>query len=144
MTKTITLKESPAAYAAAIEELKSTGEPLIVEQDGKPFAVVMRYAEYQELAALRENERKKSWQAEQERIIMQEQAAFERMKPELLKTHKGKWVAIHNGELVDSDDDDKTLAKRVYGKFGYRTILMTQVTETPQVYTFDSPELAQP
>lgn len=142
MTKTITAKEAQASYASVIEQVKVTGEPLIIEQDGKPFAVVMRYAEYQELATLRENEKKKSWLEEQHRILAQEQAAFERMKPELLKTHKGKFVAIHDGKLVDSDADEETLVERVYSKFGYHTILITEVTLTPRVYHINSPSLS--
>lgn len=143
MAKTITLKEAQASYATVIEQVKSTGEPLVVEQDGQPFAVVIPFAEYQQLVALRDAERDKAWMEEQHRILMREQVAFEQMKPELLKTHQGQYVAVHNGELVDSDNDEQILAKRVYGKFGYQTILMTKVTETPQVYHVNSPKLAR-
>jgi hypothetical protein len=31
--------------------------------------------------------------------------SYERIKPELLKTHEGKQVTIRNGQLVDFDDD---------------------------------------
>ena len=143
MAKTISLKDSPATYAAAIEQFKTTNEPLVVEQDGKPFAVVIPYAEYLKLAELREREKNEAWLAQQHQIIRQEEAAFERMKPELLKTHKGKFVAIHDGQLVDFDDNESTLAKRVYARFGYRTILMTEVTETPRVYHVNSPRVVE-
>ena len=143
MAKTITLKELPAEYAAAIERMSEGGKPLVLEQDGKPALVVLPYAEYQALAALREDEQGKAWIQEQHEILMREQAAFERMKPELLETHKGKYVAVHNGELVDSDEDENALADRVYGKFGYRTILMTEVTEIPRVYHVNSPKLVR-
>jgi prevent-host-death family protein len=143
MAHTITLKEDPAAYAVAVEQVQTTGEPLVIEQDGKPIAVVLPYAEYEQLVALREAERKQAWQEEQQRILAQEQAAFERMKPELLKTHQGKFVAIHNGQLVDYDDNEAALAKRVYTKFGYRTILIAPVTETPRVYHINSPRLVR-
>jgi len=85
-----------------------------------------------------------TWQEEQERLLQKEIAAFERMKPELLNTHKGKHVAILNGQLVDSDDDKRVLAKRVYAKYGNRTILMTEVREQPRVYRIDSPEVEHP
>lgn len=143
MAKTISLKDSPATYAAAIEQFKTTNEPLVVEQDGKPFAVVIPYAEYLKLAELREREKNEAWLAQQHQIIRQEEAAFERMKPELLKTHKDKFVAIHDGQLVDFDDNESTLAKRVYARFGYRTILMTEVTETPRVYHVNSPRVVE-
>jgi hypothetical protein len=61
-----------------------------------------------------------------------EVAAYEAMWPELLKTHKGKWVAIHQGQLVDEDDDDHALLNRIWAKYGYdEPILVTQVLETP-------------
>ncbi|MBI4788777.1 MAG: type II toxin-antitoxin system Phd/YefM family antitoxin [Chloroflexi bacterium] len=140
MTKTITLKEAQATYGTVLEQVKSTGEPLIIEQDGKPFAVVMRYSEYQELAALRESEKKKAWQAEQERLLRKEITAFEKMKPDLLRTHKGKWVAILDGKLVDYGDDRRSLSKRVRETFCDRTMLIEQVRDLPRVYTVDSPE----
>lgn len=140
MAKTITLKEAQASYATVIEQVKTAGEPLVIEQDGRPFAVVIPFAEYQQLVALRESERKAGWQEEQHHLLMQEQAAFERMKSKLLQTHKDKWVAILDGQLVDSDEDDGILAKRVYAKYGYRTMLITEVRDEPRVWEFSSPE----
>ena len=105
MAKTITLKEMKTKYTAAIKQVKSTGKSSVIEQDGKPFAVVIPYAEYQKLARLRERARNEEWLAQQHQIIRREEIAFEHMKPELLKTHKGKFVAIHNGKLVDFDDN---------------------------------------
>ncbi|MBM4038773.1 MAG: hypothetical protein FJ290_09680 [Planctomycetes bacterium] len=42
-----------------------------------------------------------------------ELAAFERLRPELLKTHRGLFVAIHEGAVVDSDTDEFALAARI-------------------------------
>ncbi len=42
-----------------------------------------------------------------------ELSAFERMRPELLKTHRGLFVAIHDGAVVDSDSDEFALAARI-------------------------------
>src|SRR5260370_34974724 len=47
-----------------------------------------------------------------------EYQAFMRLLPELLKTHRGQHVAIHDGQVVDSDDDDIALIKRVHAKGG--------------------------
>ena len=35
----------------------------------------------------------------------QEYQAFLRLLPELLKTHRGKYVAIHEGQVIESGDD---------------------------------------
>ena len=42
-----------------------------------------------------------------------EHAAFVRMLPQLLATHRGKFVAIHNEMVVDSGDDKLELAMRI-------------------------------
>ncbi|OAI38815.1 hypothetical protein AYO40_06360, partial [Planctomycetaceae bacterium SCGC AG-212-D15] len=63
--------------------------------------------------------------------FQRERLAFFRMKPQLLATHKGKYVAIHEGQLVDSGDDKIAVAMRVYQKFGYLPILVTLVTDEP-------------
>lgn len=34
-----------------------------------------------------------------------EQRAFRQLLPELLKTHRGKYVAVHEGQVVGSGDD---------------------------------------
>jgi hypothetical protein len=45
-----------------------------------------------------------------------EWATFERLLPELLSTHRGWFVAICEGKLIDKDKDQSALAKRVWRK----------------------------
>jgi PHD/YefM family antitoxin component YafN of YafNO toxin-antitoxin module len=120
--------------------VQSTGEPLVIERDGQPTVVMIPFPEYQELVALRESERKKAWQAEQEHLFQKQVAAFERMKPRLLETHRGKWVAILDERLVDSDADRSALSRRVSAKFARQPMLIDQVLDKPRVYVIDSPE----
>jgi hypothetical protein len=47
------------------------------------------------------------------RKMFQEEAAYDRMWKKLLKTHLGKFVAIHNGQLVDWDRDEDALRQVV-------------------------------
>ena len=63
--------------------------------------------------------------------IAREQAAYERMHPELKRTHFGQWVAVHEGALVDADEDDVALHRRVVDCFGDTTVLITQVEDKP-------------
>jgi hypothetical protein len=58
-----------------------------------------------------------------------EYRAFLRLLPQLLATHRGKFVAIHNGEVVDSDTDDTALILRVQKEVGYVPIHVGMVTE---------------
>ena len=48
-----------------------------------------------------------------------ERRTFLNLESALLQTHSGKFVAIHDGEVVDSDADEVQLGLRVYGKYGY-------------------------
>lgn len=59
-----------------------------------------------------------------------EYQAFLRMLPALLSTHKGKYVAIHEGKVADSDTDDIALIQRVHAHLGYVPIHVGLVTES--------------
>ena len=43
---------------------------------------------------------------------------FRRLLPQLLVTHRGQYVAIHDGQVVDSGDDKLVLALRILAKVG--------------------------
>lgn len=58
-----------------------------------------------------------------------EYQAFLRMLPELLKSHKGQYVAIHHGQVADSGPDDIALIQRVHAKIGYVPIYVGMVAE---------------
>jgi hypothetical protein len=62
-----------------------------------------------------------------------EYRAFLRLLPELLRTHEGKYVAIHDGKVVDTDDDDIALVDRVHDRVGYVPIHVGLVTDRPIV-----------
>ena len=53
-----------------------------------------------------------------------EREAFRELLPRLLKTHAGKFVAVHEGQVVDSGDAILSLAARVYARHGYVPIYM--------------------
>jgi hypothetical protein len=59
-----------------------------------------------------------------------EYRAFLRLLPELLATHRGQYVAVHNGQVVDSDADDVALILRVQAKVGYVPIHVGLVADS--------------
>ena len=61
-----------------------------------------------------------------------EYRAFLRLLPDLLQTHRGKYVAIHNEQVVDSGDDRLDLAFRVLAKVGGAPIHIGHVTVEPE------------
>jgi len=72
-----------------------------------------------------------------------EEEAFERLKLKCLsdERYRGKFIAVLGGKIVDSDEDDRKLAKRVYDSHGYRPIYIGKVTETKRIVELPSPEL---
>jgi hypothetical protein len=62
-----------------------------------------------------------------------EYQVFLRLLPELLSTHKGQYVAVHNGQVVDVDTDDIALIQRVHARIGYVPIYVGLVTDRPPV-----------
>jgi hypothetical protein len=60
--------------------------------------------------------------------------AFQRLRPDLLRTHLGQYVVIHSGQVVDSGPDDLALALRFFadhGKVAVHIGLVTVEPETP-------------
>ena len=60
-------------------------------------------------------------------------AAFFRLLPELLLTHKGKYVVVHNEEVVDIGDDFFAVARAVRASVGQTPIYVGLVSETPEM-----------
>ncbi len=60
-----------------------------------------------------------------------EHRAFLRLRPSLLATHSGKYVAVHKDKVVDSGEDEIALGLRVYSKFGYVPIYVGLVCSEP-------------
>jgi hypothetical protein len=74
-----------------------------------------------------------------------EQRAFRHLLPELLKTHRGQYVAIHGEQVVESGSDKLDTAARAYARCGYVPIYVSLVTEerVPPV-RIPSPRLGLP
>jgi len=62
-----------------------------------------------------------------------EYRAFLGLLAELLRTHRGQYVAIHDGQVVDADADDIALVRRVHARIGYVPIHVGLVTDRPPV-----------
>ena len=62
-----------------------------------------------------------------------EHQAFLRLLPQLLDAHQGQYVAVHEGQVIDSDTDDIALIQRVHARIGYVPIHVGLVTEQPLV-----------
>jgi hypothetical protein len=66
--------------------------------------------------------------------FLQEIAAFEKLKPELLKQYKGRAVGIYQGEVVAVGDDILSVHDTVINKFGQVPCYVEWVEEqTPRI-----------
>ncbi len=61
-----------------------------------------------------------------------EYKAFLRLLPQLLQSHRGQFVAIHNEQVVDTGDDDLEVALRALAKIGNVDIHVGLVTDVPE------------
>jgi hypothetical protein len=69
-----------------------------------------------------------------------EQAAFREMLPKLMQSCKGWFVAFRKGELIDKDEDEFALARRLDRQFKSEFVLVTRVSEEAEPVILDSPE----
>lgn len=72
-------------------------------------------------------------------IFQREKRAFERLKPELLKTHRGQYVVIREEKEVMFGHSKSEMAKQAYEKFGYGPLYIGLVEEEPEVVHFPTP-----
>ncbi|MBL7065305.1 MAG: hypothetical protein ISS49_14015 [Anaerolineae bacterium] len=131
----IVLRETQAPYTLTVDE-KTLHESVVLEQDGQPVAALVPIAEYEAFRAWRQaQERDRHHQAQME-AFEREQAAFERMKPELLRTHRDEVVAIYQGQVVQVGTDIAETLDAVYNQFGYVPCYVQRVEEIPRIYKF--------
>ena len=140
MVKRIPIKEARAPYTIPVDEEDLAEGPVILERNGEPVAALVPIEEYQQFAAWRERQEKEARHRARMEAFERERAAFLRLKPQLMETHRGLWVAIVGGQVVDSDSDSRTLAKRVYAKFGYIPVYIQLVSEELPSVELPSPE----
>ena len=62
-------------------------------------------------------------------------AAFQRLLPQLPKTHRGQYVVVHEGLVVDSGPDDLALALRFFAEHGNVPIHVGLVADEPDPVT---------
>jgi hypothetical protein len=79
-------------------------------------------------------------QREAEKQLDVEEGAFNRQLGQLLRKYKGEYVAIHLGQVVDHDADERKLFRRVIEKLGDVPFLIAPVQRTPRIYECPSLE----
>lgn len=100
----------------------------ITEQEGLDTTAFVAEAVRRHLATYRQKR------------LMAETEAWYRLPVEARNQYQGKFVAVYQGQVVDSDPDRLTLYQRVRQRFGRQTILITEGGAQPiPVYRVRSP-----
>ena len=72
--------------------------------------------------------------------IRKEEAAYRAIHSKLFEKYAGLYVAIYNGELVDFDENESDLYRRIDNRYPDDVVLMKKVEKSPEkVYHFRSP-----
>ena len=135
MPKTMTLREAQTAYSLAIETSQVNQGPIFVEHEGRLVAVIMSIEDYRQRFPLEHD----AWRQEQLQRLEPNRTAFQRLLPELLKTHENQFVAICQGRLVDADPDRVALVQRTRAQ-GYRPVTIQKVTQELRIAELPCPE----
>lgn len=123
------VREAKAIYAALDDKEALKRGPIFIEKDGKPEAVLLSIEAYLELTAQQEFD---EWRREQLSRTQVDHDAFERMLPELLKEHRGEWVAIHQGQVVSISKHFGELVQQVRDS-GHQTFYIQRIQESLRV-----------
>ncbi len=79
------------------------------------------------------------------RAFEQEIAAFEQLRPALLKQYPGQYVAIYQGEVVASSNEKLALLDRVREQFGNVVCYIEKVAaDSPRTVRMPSFRVARP
>ena len=73
-----------------------------------------------------------------------EYAAFQKLLPQLLLSHRGEYVAIHNGAVVGMGAEKLETARKAYAEYGPVAILVRLIAdELPRIVEILSPQGVQ-
>lgn len=76
--------------------------------------------------------------------VEEERATFLQIRDTLIQDphYNGKYVTVFQGVVVDCDEDKRSLAERVYTKYGYVPLYIDKVAPGERHAQVPSPELA--
>lgn len=134
----------PVAVMAPVTDGQLT-ETLVTAPDGRVLGGILPPGEYDDYRQWRERQTQAPAPAptSPEAIVEREYAAFQRLLPELLKAHRGEWVAIVDEQPVQFGPDFKSVILPVRQRFGKRPVCVQEIRETPRVHKILSPRVVR-
>ncbi len=94
------------------------------------------------LSDLADNAIRQYLRREAEKKITQEEKMYEAQHSQLLAQYEGKFIALHDGQVIDSDTDELKLYLRIRHQYPLLGILIKQVAaEIDEVWHTRSPRM---
>ncbi|HEY6724304.1 MAG TPA: type II toxin-antitoxin system prevent-host-death family antitoxin [Polyangiaceae bacterium] len=106
-TKAVGIRELKEQAPKLVQRAEK-GERTVITRHGRPVAVLAPVSEAESIHA--QSPRARVWQREREQ--------FERLLPKLGRRYGGRFVALLEGKVIDSDPDAAKLFQRVAGASG--------------------------
>jgi prevent-host-death family protein len=133
-----------------LERIKS-GQEVVLVQNGRPVARLTPYIQPDTAVTTRRSGqtsgtavRPTFFTAVHNDDMDREIAAYEAQYTGLVASYLGQYVAFYQGELVDHDQDQVALLKRIDGRFPSAIVLIRQVQPTlPGPIQIRSPHLVE-
>jgi hypothetical protein len=139
MSTTVTINEAQATYAVPFDESVLAEGPVFLERKGRRIAVIISADEFEAFRMWQEG---RSWHQRQLAYCQAERTAFQRLLPDLLKTHRGQFVAIQGDRVVDVDEEESALVGRAIARTD-KAVYIQEVRSEPRVYELPSPEVVR-
>lgn len=130
------IREAKAIYSALQDKEALRRGPVFIEKDGQTEAVLLSIDRYRELVGESELDQ---WVKDQLAPLQPEIETFQKMLPELLKKHRGEWVAIHNGKVLEISPEHAEMSHRLTQQ-GLYPLLIRRIQEKPRILEAPSPE----
>jgi hypothetical protein len=140
--KTRTLREPHPPYHIDLDGNTVFDEVLVLEKEGMPVAAIVPIAEYMAFQSWRDAQRRHTEPGPEDTAIDREHRAFQQMLPELLRTHRGRVVAIYQGQVVADGDDRLEVWQRARQQLGSVPVYVQRVEASPKIYKMPQRKVA--
>ena len=125
--RTISVVEARRRFSEIINRVVHRHERIVISRRGRPVAAVINLDDLARLGQMPDNATPVELPSNE--TWLQGRRDFIRLLPELRRTHMNRWVAVVNGQMVDSDEDQEALRKRVESTYPDQVIFISQVKE---------------
>jgi len=125
------IHEVQTPYIVKSEDEAIGKDTIFIKQDGEPIAVIVPYAEYQQWQAHKVSSFAYSLE---DQDFERQWAAFQRLKPDLLKKHEGLWVGIVHEQVAAIGDSSNSVLEKILNEYGDVPMYIQEVRAEPRVY----------